>query len=107
MIASLYQRVGSGASAGAASAMVAGSAAKQSLSFEINEVVFVANAPQDAEKMRGNLSRIEHHEVAGPMPCVAGVVQQVVHLERLVGLQPECHEIERHPPRLRMVGIEV
>src|ERR1044071_5702872 len=97
MIASLYQRWSSGS-------------AKLSPSHHSEEIVkiaFVADSPANPENMRGHGERVQFDIVAAPLPKVVRVIQQVVHVIRLLNIQLKKRHGQIHPSRLLMVGVQI
>src|SRR5438128_1708128 len=64
---------------------------------EVLEVVLAADAMADPEHVRRHDVRVELHEAALSLPQEPRVRQQVVHLERLVRLEPQLREGNAHP----------
>src|SRR5690349_14422774 len=62
--------------------------------FEIVEVRFALAAAAHAEDVGGYALRIELDVIARAVPQVACVGDEIVHLERRMGIQPERVEIE-------------
>src|ERR1044072_5421044 len=113
MTASLYQR-GSSSRCGSTRGSRNGGASTPATrvetpssfaDFRVLATLAPPRAPQTQDVRRGPL-RLHGDEDARPSPVIAGPGQEVVHLEALVGAEPQGLEIESQPGRLRVARIE-
>src|SRR3954465_13736513 len=74
---------------------------------EVVEVLLRADPLPEPEDRRGNLGRVESHEVLRAAPEIARASQQVVHLKRVLRLDAQLCEIERRRALLRVGWVEI
>src|SRR5688500_15920750 len=110
MTASLYQSGSSTrptamsavARAASVSAFIRGCA--NSALHEVIEIAFAMVLRAQTQHVRRADVRIEHHEVARAVPHEARVGDQIMHLIRLLRLQPERRQVELDPAALCVLG---
>src|SRR5713101_3926361 len=73
----------------------------------IIKVSLRARAAAELEDVSRSTAGIQFHIITGPLPEVARIAEQFVHLIRLLGVESEDLEREVHPTGVGMVGVEV
>src|SRR6266511_4680259 len=104
MTASLYHK---GSSANMKASLLWRMSCFPHLSHVIFEVLFCADPTSETEDMGGNDMGGEFDKIARPMPKIAAVAEQVMHLVGTFTAEFEGVQRQFHPSRLRVVGVQV
>ena len=71
-------------------------------SHVIVEVLFGAEPTTYAKNMGGHRVRIDLYVVARPIPAIIGIGQLVLHLERMIRIEPQVVEVQLNPAGVGM-----
>src|SRR6266511_3019597 len=74
---------------------------------EVLKIPFRPYLSPKPENVRRHHLRIQLHVIPWPVPCVARARQQLVDLERAVGVEVQGIEVELDPAGLRIVRVDV
>src|SRR5579872_4765687 len=76
-------------------------------SKEILEITLAAHLSANSEDVSRYDVRVELNVITAAVPCVTCAAQEIVHLERSIGVDTQYGQVEVEPCRLRIVRIDI